>query len=164
MLKRSSVTTALFAMFVAFGVTRAVASDPALTPIAAAIAAANASDEKKLSALFTPDAVLFDEVSPYRWFAPNAPLQWLRADGAIINKNGVKNARISVGAPRFIHRSPMSVYTVSPLVDTYEVAGQPQRETGLLTVILVKRDGVWKISLMGFAKMSDTRDASWTSP
>jgi hypothetical protein len=88
-------------------------------------------------------------------------LQWLHDDGLIIAKNGVKHAQISIAKPTFIHRSATSIYTVSPLVDSYIVGGRPQRETGLLTIILVKSGSAWKISLLGFAKQSDTSDVSW---
>lgn len=142
---------------------RPASTDPALAPIAELIAAINSNAESKVAALFTPDAVVFDEVSPYRWVGPKAALGWFHDDGALIRKNGIKNPRVSIDAPTFVHRSATSVYTVSPLVDAYVYGGRPQRETGLLTVIVVKRGSVWKISLMGFAKQSDTRDVSWES-
>lgn len=136
-------------------------ADPALAPISALTAAFNANDDAAVQRLFTPDGVAFDEVAPYRWTGPRAALDWLRADGVVIARNGVKSARITIAKPTFVHRSATRVYAVSPLVDRYVVGGRPQRETGLLTIVLVKRNGAWKISLLGFAKESDTSDRSW---
>jgi ketosteroid isomerase-like protein len=162
-LVRGTLFTALLAAFAgACGAVGAQPSaDPALAPIAALKAAFNANDDNAVQALFTSDGVCFDEVKPYRWTGPRAALQWLHDDGLIIAKNGVKHAQISIAKPTFIHRSATSIYTVSPLVDSYIVGGRPQRETGLLTIILVKSGSAWKISLLGFAKQSDTSDVSW---
>jgi ketosteroid isomerase-like protein len=141
--------------------TTGAASDPSADTIAALTAAINANDDKAVQALFIPDAVVFDEVTPYRWSGPNAARRWLHDDGVVITKNRVRQPRISIGKPTYVHRNATSVYTVRPLVDSYVVAGRPQRETGLFTIILVKRGAAWKISLLGFTKQSDTSDESW---
>jgi hypothetical protein len=137
------------------------AGDPLFAPIAALKRAFNANDDKAIQALFVPDGVVFDEVTPYRWTGPTAALQWLRADAAVINRNGVKDAQITIGNPTFLHRSVAGAYIVCPLVDSYIVAGRKQRETGLFLFILVKRGAAWKIGLLGFTKQSDTSDRSW---
>ena len=155
--------TTVFLFTGLFANARAQAStfDPVLAPIAKLKAAFNANDDKAVQALFSPTAVVVDEVTPYRWTGPTAALRWLHDDGVVIAKNGVKNARITIGAPAFVHRTATSMYTVMPLVDAYVVGGRPQRETGLLTVVFVKRRSAWKISLLAFAKQSDTSDISW---
>jgi len=136
-------------------------TDPALAPIRALTAAFNANDDNAVAQLFVPDAVVVDEVTPYRWTGANAVRRWLHDDGSVITKNGVKNARISIGKPLYVHRSATSIYTVSPLIDSYVVGGRPQRETGLLVLVIVKRGSAWKFSLLAFAKQGDSSDRSW---
>jgi ketosteroid isomerase-like protein len=137
------------------------ATDPTLAPIRALAAAFNANDDKAVARLFVPDAVVVDEVTPYRWTGPDAVRRWLHDDGSVITRNGVKNARITIGKPRYVHRSAAGIYTASPLVDSYTVGGRPQRETGLLILVLVKQGSAWKFSLLAFAKQGDSSDRSW---
>jgi ketosteroid isomerase-like protein len=125
------------------------------------VSAINAGDEKALAALFVPDAVLCDEVPPYRWTGPNAALNWLHDDARLITRHKILNATITVSPPTFVHASGTGAYVVRPLLDAYTVGGKRQHETGLLTFVLVKENSVWRISLMCFAKTGDTSDASW---
>ena len=84
----------------------AAPSDPAvLQPVTNFIRAINAGDEKSFALYFTPDAVVCDEVPPYRWVGPSAVAHWLHDDNRLIKAHGITNAVISVSAPTFFHRS-----------------------------------------------------------
>jgi SnoaL-like domain len=137
-------------------------SDAAIIqPTDALISAINADNEKAFAALFVPNAVLCDEVPPYRWTGQNAPLRWLHDDARLITRHHILDAYISMSPPSFVHTSSAGAYVVRPLVDAYTAGGKRQRETGLLTFVLVKESSAWRISLMCFSKSGDTSDASW---
>lgn len=165
-----TLQTTAFALIASLGVTCANASaathsagaDPVLLKsIDALVAAMNRSDDRAISALLTPDAVIQDEVTPYRWLGPNAEAKWSHDDGLLIVKRGVTHSHSRRGTPTFVHRSGNHAFAVVPLVYTYVLKKRQQRETGLWTIVLQKTGTVWRISLLGFAKTSDTSDATW---
>lgn len=136
--------------------------DPAaLRPMSEFVRAVNAGETITPSRFFTSDAVICDEVPPYRWLGQKAIANWLRDDGRLIAAHHIEHAVISVGTPTFFHRSGNDAYAIYPLVDAYVVRGKRQRETGLLSAALVDTSAGWRIKLACFAKQSDTSDASW---
>jgi ketosteroid isomerase-like protein len=134
----------------------AAAGPPALAPIATFYRAANAGDRAALVAAFTPDSAILDEFAPFAFPAPRAAAHWYDGFGADQSANGVTNARIIYTPPTFITVTGTHAYVVVPTVYTYKIHGKPARESGSLAFALRARGGVWKISSMAWAKLTDT--------
>jgi hypothetical protein len=140
-------------------------SDAAIVQTTDAFATAiNANNETALKALFVPDAVLCDEIPPYRWTGSGAVVQWLRDDATLTTRHGILDSTITISPPTFVHTDDSGAYVVRPMVDTYTIGGKPQRETGLLTFALINERPTWRIRLMCFTKTGDTSDSSWNGP
>jgi hypothetical protein len=132
-----------------------------LAPVDALVVAMNRSDDRAIAALMTPDAVIQDEVAPYRWIGPNAEAHWSKDDGSLIGKRGVTASHSTRGAPTFVHHNATHAFLTVPLTYDYTLRGKREHETGLWTIVMAKTSGAWRISLLGFAKTSDTSDATW---
>ena len=104
---------------------------------------------------------MMDEVAPYRWVGPNAERHWSHDDGLFIRKRGVTASHCASGAPTFVHRDAKHAFLTVPLAYDYTLRAKRQHETGLWTIVMVKTNAGWKISLLGFAKLRDTSDATW---
>jgi hypothetical protein len=62
-------------------VTRPAIDRALLAPIDALVVAMNRSDDRAIAELMIRDAVIMDEVAPYRWTGPNAEEHWSHDDG-----------------------------------------------------------------------------------
>jgi ketosteroid isomerase-like protein len=58
--------------------------------VTAAIARINANDAMGLSALFTDDPTIIDEVPPFRWSGADAVAKWLSQSNAFAARDGLK--------------------------------------------------------------------------
>ncbi len=141
--------------------TRPAIGHELLAPIDALVAAMNRSDDRAIAALMTPDAVIVDEVVPYRWTGPRAEQRWSHDDGLLIGKRGVSASHSARGNPTFVHRDATHAYVIVPLAYDYTRGGQRQHETGLWTIVMAKGEQGWRIALLGFAKTGDTSDSTW---
>jgi ketosteroid isomerase-like protein len=142
-------------------VTRPAIDRALLAPIDALVVAMNRSDDRAIAELMTRDAVIMDEVAPYRWTGPNAEEHWSHDDGQLIRKRGVTASHSARGMPTFVHRNATHAFVMVPLAYDYTVGGKRQHETGLWTIVMVRTGEVWRIALLGFAKTGDTSDATW---
>jgi len=138
-----------------------LADQAVLKTIDALVSAMNKNDDRAIAALMTADAVMQDEIAPYRWLGPNAEAKWSHDDAQLIAKRGVTQSHSSRGVPTFVHRTATHAFATVPLVYTYMLGGRPQRETGLWTIVFAKSGPTWQITFLGFAKVSDTSDATW---
>jgi len=100
----------LFGGVSAANVTGPVVERELLAPIDALVAAMNRSDDRSIAALMTRDAVIIDEVAPYRWTGSQAEQHWSHDDGMLISKRGVSASHSARGKPTFVHRDATHAY------------------------------------------------------
>ncbi|HEV3158157.1 MAG TPA: hypothetical protein VGZ00_12495 [Candidatus Baltobacteraceae bacterium] len=132
-----------------------------LAPIDALVVAMNRDDDRAIAALMTRDAVIQDEVAPYRWIGPDAEEHWSHDDGLLISKRGVTASHTTRSTPTFVHRNAAHAFVMVPIAYDYTRGGNRQHETGLWTIVMVRTGEVWRITFLGFAKTGDTSDATW---
>ena len=151
----------LFGGVSAANVTGPVIERELLAPIDVLVAAMNRSDDRSIAALMTRDAVIIDEVAPYRWTGSQAEEHWSHDDGLLIGKRGVSASHSARGKPTFVHRDATHAYVIVPLAYDYTRGRKRQHETGLWTIVMAKMGHGWRIAVLGFAKTGDTSDSTW---
>ena len=64
------------------------------------IDAFNKGDTKGVLATCAPQAAIIDEFAPYVWAGPTACADWAKDFDADAGKNGITDAKVTVGKPR----------------------------------------------------------------
>ncbi len=151
----------LFGGVSAANVTRPVIERELLAPIDALVAAMNRSDDRSIAALMTRDAVIIDEVAPYRWTGSQAEEHWSHDDGLLISKRGVGASHSACGKPTFVHRDATHAYVIVPLAYDYTPGPEAAARDRPLDDRHGQNGAGWRIAVVGFAKTGDTSDSTW---
>jgi len=123
-----------------------------MSPIQGAVAAINAAKPSAIGSYFTPDAVVVDNVAPFRWMGPNAAMQWLVALMAYAKFARISNITGTIGHPGQIVVDHDRAYAVVPIRISTTRAGRHHESMGLWALTLVESGGNWKIASAAWAE------------
>lgn len=123
------------------------AADPMVeAPIRAMLAAFNRGDVAAAKATHVAAPMILDEpTAPFAWSGPTAFDDWIAALGKSEADAGKTDGKVMLGTA--IRESVMGdhAYVVMPSTYTFQQKGRTMRETGTMTVALVKQGADWKI-------------------
>ena len=100
----------------------------------------------KLDELITPDAVVVDEVPPFRWSGPQAASQWIGAVHAFLTAEQVTSFTATAGKPVEYQQSGDAAYLILPVTLVATVKTKSTRETGTMTFTFRRLAGEWMVS------------------
>lgn len=122
-----------------------------MAPVKGAVEAINADRPSALDSYFTPDAVVVDNVRPFRWTGPGAAKQWLIALDGFKQIARIKQMSATTGHPGQIVWDHDRAYVVVPISIDSQMAGEPHHSTGLWALTLTETAGSWKITSASWA-------------
>lgn len=111
----------------------------------AVVNASNSDDAASLSTLYTNDAVVVDEISPFAWRGSGAGVAWWRAVEAFVNKERHRLKLVNVRISDF-QRSTNDAYLIQPMTILEIGHGKPSSESGTMTYTFHNNGGTWLIS------------------
>jgi hypothetical protein len=139
--------TILIAAAIAGAAAPAFASDK--TELEALVAkAVVAVTPEETSAICAPDAIVIDDFAPHTWQGPNACANWAKDYGALVTKNGWKDAKVSIGKARHFQIDGATAYAVYPSTVAYtDRDGKAVSHPGNTWIMTFKKIGkTWKLS------------------
>ena len=140
-------------IFIAFatvvaGAGSAVASQAAevMAPVRQFINGFNKGDVKMAQAACTEQGFIIDDFPPHAWAGSGATAKWLRDLDAFEKKNGTSAPSVILDKPRQVDVTGTRAYVVVATKLSYKKGGQPVNENGLMTLVLNKGAGGWRIA------------------
>src|SRR5262249_41115470 len=100
----------------------------------------------KLSGIFTDDAVIIDEVTPFRWTGANAGIAWWQHVEKSLPPHSKLQATASAPSQFNFDREQDDAYMIQPLTINVTSRGKSRVELGMQTYTFHKANGTWKIS------------------
>ncbi len=111
------------------------------------IDASNANDSTRLAQLFTQDAVVIDESSPFRWNGPDAGVKWWQHVEKLASaRRATIHATAHSPTEYRLDRDGDDAYLIQPVTVTITSGGKARSEDGTQTYTFHKANGTWKIS------------------
>lgn len=120
-------------------------SSALMAPIITAFNALNAGNESLWAGAQTADVVILDNISPYRWDAPNAAAKWWADFSAWMKTNKMTKPHVAYQAIQFWEQTGDRAYMVVPTTFTAVQKGKSVTQTGTLTFALVNMGAEWKV-------------------
>jgi ketosteroid isomerase-like protein len=120
----------------------------AAAAVAALVNAVNAGDFDLASRAFTDDAMIVEDLPPYRWSGPAAVSQWLAAMGENAAKLGVTSINLDIGESGRTEVEGNRAYVIVDGLLRLGTAGAELSATGALTVTLEKPSDAWLIETL----------------
>jgi hypothetical protein len=119
-------------------------SSAIMTAIATAYKAINIGSEPLWNAAHTSDAVILDNIAPYRWDGPNASAKWWASFGKWMQANNMTKPHIAYQTIQFWEQTGDRAYVVVPTTFTVLLDGKQLTQIGTLTLVLVRVNAAWK--------------------
>ena len=116
-----------------------------MAPINTAFKAINTGDESSWNSVHTPDAVILDNIAPYRWDGPDASAKWWTSFGKSLQTNKMTQPHLAYQAIKFWEQTGDRAYVVVPTTFTTMMNGKQITQAGTLTLVLVNTHAVWKV-------------------
>ena len=130
-----------------------------MQPIQAAFVALNADQGAKLDQYFSDDAVVVDEVSPFRWMGSHAASRWWKSvDEAVQKEAHAKSVHAnleSVTEYQLDREGDDAYVTVSMNVNPVNSKRKP--EEGLWVLTLHRTSSTWKITSASWATLPESK-------
>ena len=122
-----------------------------MAPVRQFVDGFNRGDVKLAKAACTDGLFIIDDFPPHAWSGSAAISKWLRDLDAFGKKNGSSDWLVTVGKPRHVDVTDPHAYVVVPTKLSYKKKGQRVQETGLMTLVLHKGAGGWRIAAWSWA-------------
>jgi ketosteroid isomerase-like protein len=124
-------------------------SGPVLATITRMTEAVNRGEMPTAFAAFSASPSIVDDGAPYRWQGPDAPKAWLEAMGANAQAHGMTAINMKLSAATRVEIDGNRAYAIVPGLLSYVMKdGHSEHADGLLTFILLKSAGDWKIDTL----------------
>jgi ketosteroid isomerase-like protein len=117
-----------------------------MTPVRQFITGFNKKDPKIAQAACADGIFIIDDFPPHAWSGSGAISKWLRDLDAFEKKNGTSDPSVTLGKPRHVDVTGTHAYVIVPTKLSYKKKGQLVKETGLMTLVLHKGAGGWRIA------------------
>jgi ketosteroid isomerase-like protein len=126
-----------------------VASDSEIGDVVTAmVAAVNRGDFASAISAFTTDAVIVEDIAPFRWRGPSAVLDWLAAMGANAEAVGATAIEMQLGEAERVEARGGHAYALIRGVLRMATPTAELRANGLLTLVLHHRFDGWLIDTL----------------
>jgi len=113
----------------------------------------NKGDTKTALATCAALSSIIDEFPPHEWQGATACADWANDFDTYNKKNGITDAKATLGKPRHVDVTGDRAYVVVPATYTYKQNGKPVTESGsTLTVALQKVASGWRMTGWAWAK------------
>lgn len=123
-------------------------ADAVSEAVARLVAAVNQGQFAEACASFTDDAVIVEDIAPYRWHGPGAAEAWLIAMGQNAQKLGVTAVAMDLEPALRIEVQEGRAYAVYPGVLSLEITTGSLTADGQLTLTLVESSDAWLIQTL----------------
>jgi ketosteroid isomerase-like protein len=124
-------------------------SGPVLATITRMTDAVNRGDMPTAFAAFTPGPTIVEDLAPYRWSGPGTPQAWVEGMGANAQAHGITVINMKLGPPTRIDLTNDHAYAIVPGRLSYTLKdGHSEHADGLITFILLRAGGDWKIDTL----------------
>lgn len=110
------------------------------------IDAGNANDATRFAGLYTDDAVVVDESSPFRWTGADAGTKWWRHIQKRLTAGTTLHATAASPTEYQLDREGDDAYLIQPVTVTITSGSTTHAEHGMQTYTFHKANGTWKIS------------------
>lgn len=127
-----------------------------MAPINAVITALNTGDAGGLSNLYTADATVVDEFSPYSWNGTAAGSNWFSGFLAYAKQIKLTHAHAMAQPIKNYNVNGTRAYVVVPMRFGALIAGKRAMEIGTMTMTLQRGSGGWRIVTQSWATNSLT--------
>ena len=127
------------------------AKDDVTTAVTGMVAAVNRIDMPAARAWFTDNAVIVEDIAPYRWEGPNAVEGWLAAMAGSAQRLGVDAISMTLGDPVRIDVEGDSAYALFAGSLTMRTAVDHYLAEGLLTLTLSTCGDRWLIDTLAWS-------------
>jgi ketosteroid isomerase-like protein len=111
----------------------------------------NDTDEAKVVATCADDASVIDDIPPFEWHGPGACSRWQKDYDAYAQKEGISDAKGTIGNPRQLMISGDRAYAVVPTTFAFTQNGKPVKVTATATFALHKTAAGWRITAWTWA-------------
>ena len=130
--------------------TRSAAAPPAvMATVSRMTDAVNRGDMPIAFAAFTASPTIVEDIAPYRWQGPGTPQAWIAGMGANAEAHGITTINMRLAPAMRIDVTGDRAYViVSGLLSFKLKDGHSEHANGLLTVLLQRTGGDWKIDTL----------------
>ena len=94
---------------------------------------------------------VIDEFAPYHWSGPAGAKSWGAAFGGFLQKSGMSEPAMKLGAPTRVELEGTHAYAVVPGLFTFKQNGKAMHENGAFTYTLDRTAKGWKIAAFAWA-------------
>lgn len=128
-----------------------------MKPIEAVAMALNTGNVSSLSTgVYTSNATVVDEFSPYMWSGSNAGINWLTDFEAFAKKIHLTNGKAALMPVKNFEQSGNRAYVVVPTNFGAMINGKPVKETGAWTFTLQRAGSSWLIQTETWGRLTQT--------
>ncbi len=122
-----------------------------MAPVRQFINGFNKGDIKLAQAAWTDGIFIIDDFPPHAWDGSEAISKWLHDLKSFEKKHGTSSPFVTLGKPRHVDVTDTHAYVVVPTKLNYKKKGQLVKEAGLMTLVLHKSAGGWRIAAWSWA-------------
>ena len=139
----------------ALTIAQAIASEKtdAMAPVHQFIEGFNKGDIKLAVAACADEASVIDDFPPHVWQGAGACEKWAAGFDAIAKKEGITDARITLGEPRHVDVTDDCAYVVVPVTLISRQKGKQKKLPSMFTATLHKETGRWRITGWAWADL-----------
>jgi ketosteroid isomerase-like protein len=145
--------TFILLAFALIGARTVVASQETdvMAPVRQFVDGFNKSDLKMAQSACADRSLIIDDFPPHAWAGAGATAKWLHDYDSYAKRNGITEGTVTLGKPRHIDVTGNDAYVVVPTEFSLKKKGEPVKETGLMTLVLHKEGGGWRIAAWSWA-------------
>lgn len=122
-----------------------------MAPVRQFVNGFNKSDIKIAQAACADQTLIIDDFPPHQWQGSGATVKWLTAYDGYAKKNGISDGFVTLGEPAHIDVTGIEAYVVVPTKFSLKKKGKRVKETGVMTLVLHKGGGGWRITAWSWA-------------
>jgi ketosteroid isomerase-like protein len=122
--------------------------DDAASAVAALVEAVNNGEFSAAVSGFAEDAVIIEDLPPFRWAGGSAASQWMAAMGANAARLGWNSLLMDIGEPSRAETEDDRAYVIIPGILRATRDGRNLQAEGTLTCTLAKQSGRWLIDTL----------------
>jgi hypothetical protein len=122
-----------------------------MAPVRQFVDGFNKSDIKMAQAACNDQSFIIDDFPPHEWHGSGATSKWLNDYNGYARKNGITDGFVTLGKPQHIDVTGNDAYVVVPTNFSLKKRGKVVKEPGLMTLVLHKRGGDWRITAWSWA-------------
>lgn len=122
-----------------------------MAPVRQFVDGFNKRDIKMAQAACNDQSFIIDDFPPHEWRGSGATSKWLNDYDGYAKKNDITDGFVTLGKPRHIDVTGNAAYVVVPTNFSLKKKGKVVKETGLMTLVVHKGGGGWRITAWSWA-------------